>query len=55
MACCEHLCQSCGGQFMDNQKIDICPYCKREGTITNWFDEESELISIETLENENED
>lgn len=24
---------------MDNRIIEICPYCKKEGTVTNWFDE----------------
>lgn len=52
MASAEHLCRSCRNQFMDNQRVDICPYCKSEGTVTNWFDEEEELISLQELEEE---
>ncbi len=40
MACMEHICSNkmCGRQFMDNKKLEQCPYCKQDG-ITNFFDE----------------
>jgi len=35
---------------MDNQIVDICPYCKSEGTVTNWFDEQIEEVIVEDEE-----
>lgn len=38
MACMTHWCESCKRLFMDNDKYNVCPYCKCNN-VTNEYDE----------------
>ena len=48
MSCMEHRCNTCGGQFMDNSTLKVCPVCKSTW-ISNLFDEEDERDEVVSL------